>query len=71
MAETFTAFCQHVSGRGTIWIDKVTADDVNAACDAAAEACAADWETDTDEIHVLGLAKGDCEIVIWEDISDD
>jgi hypothetical protein len=71
MAETYTAFCQHVSGRGTIWIDKVEGDDINDACERAAEACAADWECDPDTVHVLGLAKGDCEIVIWEDIGND
>lgn len=76
---TFTAFCQDANGSGTIWIDNVEVDgtpldvttdeQIEAAKAAARAACASDWGyEDSSQIHVLGLAKGDVQIVEWEDI---
>lgn len=65
---TFTAFCQDVDGRGTIWIADVQAGSVADAIAAAIIACASDWETNTDSVHCLGIAAGDVEILHWEDL---
>ena len=74
--QTYTAFCQQVDGGGTIWIDTVEVASmgedamIDAAKLAARTACAGDWEWDFDNVHCLGLAKGDVQIVTWEDIGD-
>lgn len=65
--QTFTAFCQHTDGRGTMWIAAVEADDVEQAMVAAETNCAFDWDCTTDEIHVVGIAAGDVNILRWED----
>lgn len=65
---TFTAFCQDVNGRGTVWIDTVQAGSVADAIAAAFIACASAWETEPDSIHCLGIAAGDVEILHWEDL---
>lgn len=62
----YTAFCQDVDGSGTIWIDHVEAEDLEAAKAVAREACATDW--DAKSVHVLGLAAGKVEIAHWEDL---
>lgn len=72
----YTAFCQEVSGEGTIWISFVDAIDVENAKHVAKEACARDWDWLDDPtdyrttIHVLGIAAGEVEIEYWEDICD-
>lgn len=66
--KTFTAFCQHASGTGTVWIDNVQAVDAKQAILLAPQRCAEDWEgVPVEHIRVLGLAEGDVEIVFWED----
>jgi hypothetical protein len=78
----FTAFCQDTSGRGTIWIDTVdvadspldvtTDEQIAAAITAARDLCAYEWGyEDAADVHVLGLSKGDIQIVHWEDLNDD
>ena len=67
---TFTAFCQEAYGSGTIWISTVEADDVLTAISLAREACAEDWDYDPEDIHVLGIAAGDVEILHWCGICD-
>lgn len=69
--QTFTAFCQEAGGGGTIWIDQVQAESPELAADLAAINCAADWEFEPDAVHVLGIARGNVEILLWEDQGDD
>ena len=82
--QTYTAFCQASDGRGTIWIDTVgvpslgpdpeitdAGAQIEAAKLVARIACADAWGCDPDDVHCLGLAKGDVEIVDWEDLNDD
>lgn len=66
---TFTAFCQEADGSGTIWISTVEVEDDNVltAISLAREACAEDWDYDPEDIHVLGIARGDVEICHWVD----
>lgn len=70
---TFTAFCQQSNGKGTIWISRVEVegDDVAEAAEAAIKACAEDWDCDEEDVHCLGLAVGDVDIVYWSDLNDD
>lgn len=67
---TYTAFCQSISGRGTIWIQAIDAPGVPEARERAIEACADDWDCLPEEIHFLGLAVGDIEIADWHDLDD-
>jgi len=65
----FTAFCQETSGKGTIWIGpvEVAENDCEKAIAEAREVCASEWDMDVEEVHCLGLAVGDVDIVYWED----
>jgi hypothetical protein len=67
---TYTAFCQSVDGTGTIWIAPVEGEDLSQAIVDAKSKCAADWDCETDDVHVLGLAEGNVKIVYWEDLND-
>lgn len=66
----FTAFCQEVSGTGTIWIDTVEANDTPGAIVTARKACAEAWDYDEEDIHVLGIIAGDVQVLHWMDICD-
>ena len=66
----FTAFCQQSNGHGTIWISTVEAESVEAAIGQAVADCASDWGYDESDVHCLGLAAGDVDILCWEDIGD-
>lgn len=73
MIQTYTAFCQEASGTGTIWIDTVEAESLDAAIISARAACAEDWGADIfapEDIHVLGVAEGDTTILYWRDLND-
>lgn len=67
----YTAFCQSVSGKGTIWIDKIEASTVEDAKQLAREVCADDWKCDPENVHCLGIARGNVEIADWDDLGDD
>lgn len=69
----YTAFCQSVDGDGTIWIDTVEApgNDTAKAIEMARTRCADDWHWPVENVHCLGLAAGDVEILHWEDLNDD
>lgn len=67
----YTAFCQAASGQGTIWIDFMEAESVDAAILAAIEACAHDWDCSEDLVHCLGIAEGDVNILVWNDLNED
>lgn len=65
----FTAWVQAADGEGTIWISAVEAETVEQAKQVALDACCADWgEFGPDDLHVLGIARGDVCIEFWEDI---
>lgn len=69
---TYTAFCQQANGRGTIWIEKVEAATTEEAIEVARQSCADAWEyDDVEDVHCLGLATGDIQIVHWEDQCED
>jgi len=73
---TFTVFCQQADQLGTIYIDPVGAADLGSAILAGREQCLADWNGGTsganapftlDDIHCLGVAEGDVNILHWQD----
>jgi hypothetical protein len=73
---TFTVFCQQADQLGTIHIDAVEAADLASAILAGREQCLADWNGGTrgenapftlEDIHCLGVAKGNVRIFHWED----
>jgi hypothetical protein len=76
MVPTFTVFCQETGGTGTIHIDTVEAADLDAAILAGRLQCLADWIGGAsgedapfalEDIHCLGVAAGDVEILHWQD----
>ncbi len=66
----YTAFCQGADGRGTLWIDTVEAESVDEAVQLAIEHCANNWDCGEDEVHCLGIAGGDVDILFWDDFED-
>lgn len=68
---TYTIFCQHKDRQGTIHIDTVQAPDLDAAILAGRENCLSDWgggaTITLEDIHCLGVAEGDVNILHWED----
>ena len=65
----FTGFCQSKDGTGTIWIESFESPRQFAIQEAKC-LCAKAWDVDPDDIHVLGIAEGDVNILHWEDICD-
>ena len=65
--KSYTVFCQDVTGEGTIWIDCVQATSLEHAKHVGRTECAEDWGEDIEEIHVIGVAEGDVNILYWED----
>lgn len=66
----FTIFCQEVGAQGTIWISSVEANDAIEASKLGRAKCAAEWEYEEDEVHVLGVAAGNVQILEWDDQSN-
>ena len=73
---TFTVFCQQVDQLGTIHIDSVEAVDLESAILTGRAQCLADWNGGTsgenpcftlEDIHCLGVAEGDVNILHWQD----
>lgn len=77
---TFTFWCQQSDGTGTIYIGSLEAPDIEAAKLAAVQECCDEWNSGSgeddeptytpDNIHLLGIAAGDVEILHWQDICE-
>lgn len=65
---TYTAFCQQTNGQGTTWISTVRATDGAEAIDVARAQCAEEWGYAVEDVHVLGIAAGDVDILLWDDL---
>lgn len=75
--KTFTFWCQESSGEGTIYIGSLEAPDLETAKIQAVQECCDEWNSGTseddpphyspDNVHLLGIAAGDVEILHWED----
>lgn len=72
MNKTYTAFFQETTGEGTIWIDTVQAATLEDAKVEARAKCLTDWGDSfaPEDIHCLGIAAGEVNILHWEDICD-
>ena len=74
--KTFTGFCQQSDGTGSIWIGSFVAPDLESAIIEAKRRCIFDWNAggsapyDTENVHCLGIAAGDVEILEWNDICE-
>lgn len=72
---TFTVFVQQADGRGTVYIGSYKAATSEEAAAAALEQVAEDWGSDDepwdkDDLRILGIAKGDIDILEWNDLDD-
>lgn len=66
--KTYTVFCQQAGGLGTTWIAVVQAKSTESAMKKGVKACAADWGWKPKNIHILGVCKGDVQVLYWDDI---
>lgn len=62
-------FCQQANGKVTTWIGAIdSAETLEEAMRLGREKCAEAWgREDIEEIHVMGVAEGDVNILYWED----
>lgn len=75
----FTIFCQEANGLGTVHIDVIRALDLETAIQKGKKQCLEAWSSGScgeedlwslDDIHCLGVAAGNVEILHWEDLCD-
>jgi hypothetical protein len=65
---TFTAWCCQAGGGGTIHISSFEATDLDHAIQTGMQTCMEDWQEENPaNIHLLGIAQGDVEILYWKD----
>ena len=66
--KSYTVFCRCITGEGATWIDCVQAVSLEHAKLVGRMECAEAWgREDIEEIHVMGVAEGDVNILYWED----
>ena len=71
----YTIFCRQSNGKGTMYISTVHASDHEIAGDTsdieeeAIASCAEawGWEGREDEIELIGIARGDVDLISWDD----
>jgi hypothetical protein len=77
--KTFTVFCQQADQLGTTHIDSVKAEDLESAILAGRQQCLTVWNGGAtgentpftlEDIHCLGVAAGEVEILHWHDQED-
>lgn len=73
--DKFTVFIRQADGRGTTYITSVIASSVEEAKALAKEECSREWSVNgspwaIEDLTVLGVARGDVEIIEWEDTED-
>lgn len=66
--KTYTVFIRQDNNRGTTFITAVEAPDQEIAAILALAECAECWEWDLADLHVLGIAAGNVDILEWEDL---
>lgn len=64
----YTVFIRQLNNEGTTFISSYEADGVPEATELAVADCAECWEAAEDDLHVLGVASGDIEILEWADL---
>ena len=73
--QSFSVFIREASGRGTTYITTVPAIDVKQAKQIALQECSEAWSVNGSpwaitDLHVLGVLKGDVQVVEWDDTED-
>jgi hypothetical protein len=66
--KTYTVFIRQSDGRGTTFITSVEATNTGHASSLACAECAGCWKADLADLHVLGIAAGNVDILEWEDL---
>ena len=65
----YTVFIREADNTGTTFISSAEAETREEAVAAVLAECRDCWEWDEeDELHVLGVAAGDIEILEWDDL---
>jgi hypothetical protein len=64
----YTVFIRQLNNEGTTFISSYETPGVPEAIDLARADCAECWEADEKDLHVLGVAAGDVEILEWDDL---
>jgi len=67
--ETFTFWIAQANGEGTHYVTAVTSHRLGSAKIEALNDCAEDWQCEADTLHILGVAKGDIEILEWDEVA--
>lgn len=68
---TYTVFVCDADQVRTVFITSVEAESIPAARRIALTECADAWGMhSTDELHVLGVADGDVQILEWTDVAE-
>lgn len=70
--QKYTVFVRQFDNMGTTHVDCYSAETVEDAKTQALAQVMADWGDDysADDLHILGVAKGDVELVEWDDLGD-
>jgi len=70
--KTVTAFCTDANDyESTMWVEAFEVPDdatVESMKQIARERCAEDWGYDVDDVQFVGLASGNVDIIVWEDV---
>jgi len=65
---TWTVWLTDVGGAGTTYVTAARAESMADAVEVAMTECRSEWNQEDDyPLHVLGVARGDVEIVEWND----
>lgn len=64
---SFTVFCRESTGEGTIYIESAQAATWREAADEVHATCAESWDMGADEIDVIGVVRGDVDVIAWDD----
>ena len=64
----YTVFIRQPDNTGTTFISSAEAETEEEAIAAVLEECRDCWDWEGDDLHVLGVAAGDIEILEWDDL---
>jgi hypothetical protein len=65
--QDYTVWIQQADGRGTTYVTTVKARTAQSAGRKALRECAGEWGWNVDSLAILGIAKGNVELIEWND----